>query len=329
MTNTTMGLEPTLFRALETTRLGDRVSTRYQPKGDPMVLFSCVDGSPLAVLTLTTLTSARALITTPPKMEGVDFMGLVTRDASPFAFHLTNLCPCFVQFDLLRKKEPCPTVDPGPEMSVNEVNEISPQETVVVQSDQQDKSTMVLNKTSMTVQDLVSNPSGQDGVYYHLSVCPDASDTLTVEKFKHTVWRCVDTFTVCSDETDIDEADAPQGGVIPEPCLMQARLATVSSGRPVETWTMSTGIRYDYTVVQLSTLLLTVHETLRLYPPSDTPPSSPLERVFPTQECCICLDAHPDVVLYQCGHLCLHQTCLGDLIQCPLCRKRISAVAVV
>jgi hypothetical protein len=44
------------------------------------------------------------------------------------------------------------------------------------------------------------------------------------------------------------------------------------------------------------------------------------------QPCCICLEAEPNMVMYQCGHQCCCATCLQTSItKCPLCRTSVSA----
>lgn len=52
--------------------------------------------------------------------------------------------------------------------------------------------------------------------------------------------------------------------------------------------------------------------------------------VYSTSECVICLtgDPAPDVILFQCGHRCVHLECLTDsgMKRCPLCRSPIAAL---
>lgn len=51
--------------------------------------------------------------------------------------------------------------------------------------------------------------------------------------------------------------------------------------------------------------------------------------VYEEDTCCICLDENekPNVVLYQCGHKCVHKNCLMNKItNCPLCRSIIQAI---
>eukprot|EP00928_Gymnodinium_smaydae_P082922 TRINITY_DN66195_c0_g1_i1.p1 TRINITY_DN66195_c0_g1~~TRINITY_DN66195_c0_g1_i1.p1 ORF type:complete len:530 (-),score=68.00 TRINITY_DN66195_c0_g1_i1:118-1707(-) len=53
--------------------------------------------------------------------------------------------------------------------------------------------------------------------------------------------------------------------------------------------------------------------------------------VFSNADCVICLASGPDAIIYQCGHRCVHLSCVtsSGLQRCPLCRGRISAVLPV
>jgi hypothetical protein len=63
------------------------------------------------------------------------------------------------------------------------------------------------------------------------------------------------------------------------------------------------------------------HGTFRL------PPTPGRKRaVEPDGECCICLDAPSDCVLYRCGHVCACLHCARKLKQCPICRVSVEDV---
>ena len=61
--------------------------------------------------------------------------------------------------------------------------------------------------------------------------------------------------------------------------------------------------------------------------PSEPPTSSEsfTEPSEPSTECCICLDAPPNLNLafYPCGHRVCCSTCVRSIQKCPLCRKQI------
>ena len=48
-------------------------------------------------------------------------------------------------------------------------------------------------------------------------------------------------------------------------------------------------------------------------------------KIFTLPDCCICIDAECDIVIVECGHLCLCQDCSKsyDSDKCPLCRGNI------
>ena len=51
------------------------------------------------------------------------------------------------------------------------------------------------------------------------------------------------------------------------------------------------------------------------------------EKIYISQECCACMDSECEIVLVDCGHLCLCQDCseVYNSNECPLCRSNIKA----
>jgi len=43
-------------------------------------------------------------------------------------------------------------------------------------------------------------------------------------------------------------------------------------------------------------------------------------------ECCICMNAESDSVLYRCGHICACMSCAKEIKQCPICREQVTDV---
>jgi hypothetical protein len=43
-------------------------------------------------------------------------------------------------------------------------------------------------------------------------------------------------------------------------------------------------------------------------------------------ECCICMNAQSDSVLYRCGHVCACLPCAKEMKQCPICREEVTDV---
>jgi hypothetical protein len=50
-----------------------------------------------------------------------------------------------------------------------------------------------------------------------------------------------------------------------------------------------------------------------------------LTKIYPEESCCICLEKKPNIIIFQCGHQCLHDHCRAGLKMCPLCRSQIRA----
>ena len=49
-------------------------------------------------------------------------------------------------------------------------------------------------------------------------------------------------------------------------------------------------------------------------------------RTEPEGECCICMNAQSDSVLYRCGHICACMSCAKEMKQCPICREQVTDV---
>lgn len=48
------------------------------------------------------------------------------------------------------------------------------------------------------------------------------------------------------------------------------------------------------------------------------------DKVFASEECCICLDGEPTMVIVPCGHLCFCSDCSKEMNdKCPMCRGKI------
>lgn len=50
------------------------------------------------------------------------------------------------------------------------------------------------------------------------------------------------------------------------------------------------------------------------------------QKVEEEGECCVCMNAQSDCVLYRCGHVCACMSCAKELKQCPICREQVSDV---
>jgi hypothetical protein len=53
-------------------------------------------------------------------------------------------------------------------------------------------------------------------------------------------------------------------------------------------------------------------------------------KVYPVDECVICLASKPDTIFFPCGHLCCCNRCYGHLTsrRCPLCRRTVEQIKI-
>lgn len=137
--------------------------------------------------------------------------------------------------------------------------------------------------------------------------------------------------------TDTSEAQC-------ETIVALSRVARLTEGRVVEEPSRTTGYEYNYDLVSppcilglsISSDLLFVdsHDALvekcrqeaqTLVEKDDIEVLADL-KIYAQDECAICLEEKPDIVLYTCGHKCLHVACRStELRTCPLCRAVIRA----
>mmetsp|Transcript_23152 Transcript_23152/g.54132 ORF Transcript_23152/g.54132 Transcript_23152/m.54132 type:complete len:492 (+) Transcript_23152:80-1555(+) len=215
-------LEPKYFEQLNIGRQTDgrgRLFEAYRPLGHPVVLFSLVDGAPLAALTLRCQDGrTHALITKRPSSGDklCDFQGLIADDAKDFELVISNLSHAgYINFNVLKTQVKVDCVDPGPGIGINQINELAPGQSIVVQSDQETNCSLVLRAIrAQGSEEMVS--VGQDeasaaadnktpkGTYFFLSVVPDASSLELVKQFASTKWACVDWFSLSRPCPDSD-----------------------------------------------------------------------------------------------------------------------------
>jgi len=204
-------LDPKYFTTIHTE---DHHGSKYsiiRPSDNPMILFSKTDGSPLASFHFKCQHNAyqndnignrgQTLITKRPYHSKFkcDFQGLVNKDGQEFELIISNLSEGYINFNILKKDVMVDEVNPG---GLNEINELRPYESYAVQCDQTDNGTLILKsikneKTGkkLTVGKAESETNSKPtGTYYYISVVPQMIKPELVNKFKDTVWACVDIF---------------------------------------------------------------------------------------------------------------------------------------
>mmetsp|Transcript_2615 Transcript_2615/g.5622 ORF Transcript_2615/g.5622 Transcript_2615/m.5622 type:complete len:649 (-) Transcript_2615:173-2119(-) len=183
-----------------------------------MVLFSRRTRTPLAALTLSTDDDVGCLgmLTGRPPPPGASephFQGMLSMPDQTFSFVISNLCDDgMINFNVLHTPHRVSEVDPGPSYGVNEVNELHPNQSYEIEADQRSNRKMVLRGKTKIVKDpetsiersvpvTVQETEKKDepkGLYFYLSVVPDASCGSLVEKFAEgTVWKAAAGFVRC------------------------------------------------------------------------------------------------------------------------------------
>lgn len=208
-----MDLASKYFSILSKRVQGDIEYVAIRPLDNPLILFSLVDGSPLASFHLRCQDNrrqndysgnrGRALICARPYNSQVkcNFQGLINRDNQEFEFVITNLCSeGMINFNILKTDSKVEEVNPG---GVNQVNELRPYESYEVQCDQSDRRVMILRaikgadgKANLTIEQAEKTDAKPQGAYFYLSVVPEIGKTALEDKFRATAWACVDAFVL-------------------------------------------------------------------------------------------------------------------------------------
>lgn len=235
--SSTRTLDSRYFRLLKRRVEGDYEYQSYQTlhAASTMVLFSknCLS-SPIAAVSFLprsrggnakTVLTRRASSSAPGGSTSATdeyslFQGLSNVDNDEFTFAVHNLTDFvrsphvsthygpktdigYLKIDILGEKHKVQQVD-LPKISVNQVNELRPSESVLIECDQRKSNrTMVLRgvvdqKTgsSVTVQeeDAIQEPELKKGTYFYISVLATSNFPEMVALFEETMWRATDVF---------------------------------------------------------------------------------------------------------------------------------------
>lgn len=195
-------LNPTYFEEVSSQTIGEAVYSGVRPLDHPMILFSEVDGQPLAALHLKSRGKGKGVIAQRNiDVGGQRFQGLLTEDNQEFELIISNLSHAFVNFNILKTDDNVKEVMPS---GLNEINELRPGESYRVQCDQENNMSLILStikdkktgkKVSVEKDESTSEKKiGSIGTYYFLSVFPQINDKKICDQFKKTTWKCVDYF---------------------------------------------------------------------------------------------------------------------------------------
>ena len=211
-----MPLNTQYFEKIYSDTCGEVLYESYRPRDKPMILFSLVDGSPLAALTLRCQvtstqidlngTRGRALISSctdnfMPDLQR--FQGLIDRDGQEFELVISNLSSKgHINFNILKSDEKVSSVNP---FGLNEINELRGDESYAVKCSQENNLSLILssikdettgNTITIKEDENAAKKTGDKtkGTYYFLSIVPEKSNTELCNKFAKTTWKCVDLF---------------------------------------------------------------------------------------------------------------------------------------
>jgi hypothetical protein len=194
------------FKSLYQATRNNFIYSIIKPLYDPMILFSNVDGSPLAAITLvSTDTNVKSLITERPfkKSGEADFQGFFNQDNTEFMIVLTNLHPTgYIKIDLLTTNTAVNEVDPGwQKNAINSVNEIQPLCSCEIKGNQKDSLSFILraikdNQGQKITVGQTERSSAPVGTYYYIAVTPRDNNAEHISLFADTYWKCVDFFFI-------------------------------------------------------------------------------------------------------------------------------------
>lgn len=175
-----------------------------RPKGNPMVLFSNIDGTPLASVQVRCQEGqiGNSLITRRLNGE-TNFQALINQDHQEFEFVITNLTgEGMIKIDIMKNEDKVVDVDPGTAKGgVNQVNELHEYQSYAIQCDQKDNLSFILDSikksdgSNITVKEAEDEKKTQLAKYW-ISVVAEAGKPELVQKFTETFWACPDVFVI-------------------------------------------------------------------------------------------------------------------------------------
>jgi hypothetical protein len=179
-----------------------------------MVLFSRKTKTPLAALTLKADdVGCMSMFTGRPAPRNATetyFQGMLNMPDQKFSFTISNLSnEGMINFNILHTPHRVSQVDPGPSYGINEVNELHCEQSYVILADQRNNRRMCLagktklvrnpqtsqeERVSVTVEESETDDN-ITGLYFYLSVVPDAACRSLVDKFAEgTTWKVTPGF---------------------------------------------------------------------------------------------------------------------------------------
>lgn len=356
--------------------------TVYRMKMPALVLLSAND-VPLLVVSI-----ERMVVV--PYIGG--YQAISAQDAIPVRFVLTNCTDIdYIAIDILHRDPvhyAATETDPGPEWGINQVNEIKPGQTCIIEVDQRTGETMELRALSSHItvaQDTKNVQSGLGSVSQSLHVMarPPSDCPRLQAMFVGAYWKTIDTIVrrekpVLTSKNafcdggrwynddfversyyqprsyQLGESSAmvtrrKKGrGAEPEPNIVaDSHVAAIyRTGHRVDVASGVSNVLYDGSCKCVTRLNLSVNTSMQMH--HVDPKSVPdyvtewvqalmasrrceliegIDRIFKADECVLCLQPDPDLLILGCAHQCLHAACVQGhrMDKCFMCRGNITA----
>jgi len=334
-----LALNPSYYTCIYRADDKETIYWVYEPIYNPIILFSKADKSPLVALALKSTTPDSNIHLIPTTCE--NFGTCITlfngnrRDKRPdsqlaeYEFILTNLTDIGeIKIDIMRENESAKCTNPGPEKSINRINELYPLQTHPIRFDQNTP------RRRLTFQ---------AGQRIHIAVSPRADKPDLIAKFADAYWDRVSFFCIrvsvnSGNMRTRDDFKRTETGISPAGTLTNIEYlhdvpTNLDNKLCIVDLFLSNADASD--IMPKLSKKITQREiaglarmTVDEYIERDTIQKI---KVYKSDECIICLDEtnEPNAIVIPCGHMCLHIGCIADfrwLAQCPVCRGSIEKI---
>ena len=395
-----MILDSNYFNYIISENINDYKYVAYIPKGHPMILYSLIDGSPLACL------HTNSLITelNESNLERQQFQAIYKENNQYINFTMTNLCDDgYIDFNIMKVDEKVTEIEP--KNRINNVNEVKPYQSDTFESDfTEDDKRMKVTKNNITLEQEINNEK-KIGTYLYLSIVPQVDKKEMCDKFKETIWKPSDYFVISyKEKSGFNFGSNNQSGFsfgssnqqfgfgsnnnqnsfssnnqnnvsfsfgssnqqfgfsgsnqnsfsfggsnyqsksnyeTSHKDLYKSNVAVLTYGDKVKVNIYQTGVEYNYNLHSRSCVLgLSVMEDLKIADRDiiyvknnitkileDIKSNASknllknIQKIYSSNECCICFESTPNQIFYKCGHKCIHKECYININKCPLCRE--------
>lgn len=159
----------------------------FLPRGYPLILVNKKTQRPLASIHVSIRNNRNPslVIHLPDKKSSLDCFQCVLPSDGQLQFTITNLTNDTININLLRSNDKVTEVNPGPTLSINQINELHEYDSYTLERDQQTNKTMIIHPIinnqgeKITMNDLDSKKSDSTTFQIFPSVVPKIGHPLT------------------------------------------------------------------------------------------------------------------------------------------------------